>query len=411
MENMVKLPKKYDLVQGDPFELFYKGVLLCKNPYHYYIKAESTIKGHAFERGIYCENHLPGRYDLKLTVRNDAGDIVGQGTTKLVVKEKMKNPKEPCYVLCMGASQTAGGTWPERFKGKLGELSNVVFVGKKQTEAGVHFEGEGGWTFDNYTNPHALHQFWVRTGLNHGKDTEDQESVYRDELGQLWRLETIDYWRLKFRRCGGETEVLPPQGKLFWEEGGKNKNTIVYDQVCAEASSPFVYDGKVDFATYCRELGIPRVDRFYVLLGMNNSYDTEEEYKPKARKFIDAVLAAFPEAKVVLMGEVLPSLDGCGMNYGIHDHFCDFRGLQEFVFSLNRWYEELAEEYGESVEHINLSGQFDTEHCFPEREARYNIHDETTYMRQCNGLHPRKAGYYQIADAAFRHFNNDNAWD
>ena len=245
MENMVKLPPKYDLVQGDPFELFYKGVLLCKNPYHYYIKAESQIKGHAFERGIYCENHVPGQYDLKLTVRNDAGDIVGQGITKLVVKEKMKNPKEPCYVLCMGASQTAGGTWPERFKGKLGELSKVVFVGKKQTEAGVHFEGEGGWTFDNYTNPHALHQFWVRTGLNHGKDTEDQESVYRDELGQLWRLETIDYWRLKFRRCGGETEVLPPQGKLFWEEGGKNKNTIVYDQVSGEASSPFVYDGKV----------------------------------------------------------------------------------------------------------------------------------------------------------------------
>ena len=40
---LINLPEKYDLVVGDTFELFYKGIMLCKNPYAYNILVNCSM--------------------------------------------------------------------------------------------------------------------------------------------------------------------------------------------------------------------------------------------------------------------------------------------------------------------------------------------------------------------------------
>ena len=111
--------------------------------------------------------------------------------------------------------------------------------------------------------------------------------------------------------------------------------------------------------------------------------------------------------RVVLMGLQIPSLDGCANNYGAQGVYADWRTLQEYVFSLDEIYAEIAKQYG-SVSSINISGQFDTEYCMQTFTVKANSRSLDDVTVQSNGVHPSVFGYYQIADAVYRHFNNNN---
>lgn len=416
---ILHLPEKYDLVVGDTFELFYKGVMLCKDPYAYNILVNCGI-GKAWGRKFEAVPTAEGIYPLTITVSDDFGNVIDKASTNLVVKSKMISPEKEFNVLCIGDSLTCGGVWVDEVYRRLtkttdktsynheaptGEgLSNIKFIGKNTTQSGAGFEGFGGWKFSDYLSTQTTtSNYWLT--CTHSKSDSDQESIYKDENGVEWQLETIEENRLKFKKHKG-SGIMPTSGTLTWVSGGTDTSDINFEKITLEAGNPFVYNGKIDFESYCKDVGASGIDICYILLGWNNASTDKEVYKSYAKQFADLLLAFNPDMKIVLLGLQVPSLDGCANNYGAQGVYSDWRALQEYVFSLDKIYSEIAKEY-ENVSFVNISGQFDTEYSMQTVTVKANVRSLETVIVQSNGVHPSVFGYYQIADAVYRHFNNN----
>lgn len=420
-DRLLHLPKKYDLVVGDTFELFYKGVMLCKDPARYNIEVECAI-GKAWGRKFEVTPTTAGTYTLTVRVTDDFDNLIDQAAVTLNVRAKATSPASQVNVLCVGDSLTAGGTWVGEFHRRLARtsnntidgkpaptgdgLNNIRFIGKKQTSTGAGYEGFGGWRFADYlATSSTTANYWVT--CTHSKTDSDQESIYKDANGVQWQLETIEASRLKFKKYSG-TGSLPYTGTLTWVSGGIDTSPITYSAASLEEGNPFVYNGAVNFNAYCADLGVAKIDRCFILLGWNNASSTEAAYKADAKAFIDKLIAHNANIKITLMGLQIPSLDGCANNYGASGAYSKYRGLQKFVFNLDKWHQDLADEYPGNITTVNVAGQFDTENNMPTTDLPLTARNATTAKVGSNGVHPAIEGYYQIADAAYRHFTATN---
>ena len=86
----VILPKKYDLVVGDTFQLYYRGVIEAPNPYVYSI-VSICDKGRNFPRYFEYLPTEPGQHKLTIKVYDAQRNLLGEDETLLNVVA----PKEP----------------------------------------------------------------------------------------------------------------------------------------------------------------------------------------------------------------------------------------------------------------------------------------------------------------------------
>ena len=420
------MPDKYDLVVGDTFQLFYRGIIEAPNPFCYDILAVCK-KGKGFPR--YFEFTPTEEEEPKLTVSVfDAGkNLLGQAETTLVVKAPVEN-KKPLNILCIGSSTTAGGQWPGEARRRLAEVGgepeglgfkNVNFIGTCGKED-VHFEGYGGWMWKSYLSI-ANNNVWVTVDYN--QNTEDQHSIWRDEQGFEWKLETLDIKRLKFLPYGDNPGKKPEPGRLVHVANAVHTDDIVFSDSYYEKISPF-YDEETDsisFKAYCKKLGIEKIDAIYVMLGINGLLDAPgdildhcAEVVRQAKEFADIFHKEFPDGKIKVMGSMMSSVTGgVGWNYGAVLPCCDGHNLRRYILKLNEHYQAWAKEaeYSDFIEYINISGQFDCDNAYPEIEKPVNLRSKKTEMIGTNGVHPLDEGYMQVADAVFRnmvHFCLEN---
>ena len=411
----LSLPDKYELVVGDTFELFYKGILLCNNPYNYNFKI-TCDKGACYsKRYIFTPNSSDiGTHRLVIEVYNDNEQLLDSKVVQLIVKNKPSSPSSVQNVLCVGDSLTVNGMWPSevcrRLTGTDGSpiadgLSNINFIGTCNGTNGAKYEGYGGWRYTEYnTNDKAQQQYWINTTAN--KNNSYQKSVWKDSNNIQWVLETLEATRIKVYRKNYGTQMLPSSGTLTWVNGGdrSSNDAISYTSYIAESGNPF-WDNdtnRVDFSTYATKLGVSSIDHCYVLLGWNQTYNTETTFKDSARIFINNLLTAFPNCKITLLGLQVPSLDGFGTNYGCSWNYYD---KLKVVFNMNKWNYELAQEFA-NVDFINIAGQFDSENNILTSTRQVNVRNSKTEVYGSNGVHPAYEGYMQIADAVYRHLSH-----
>ena len=412
----LQLPETFDLIVGDNFELFYKGILRAIDPSHFDFELtfEDGNFGHAYKRKFEWtpEERDVGSHALRITVRDDNGDEVDTAKTVLKVSPKPSSPERERVVLCVGDSLTHSGIWCaemyRRLTAKDGDpegygLSNIRFIGDKECN-GAGYVGYGGWFFTSYTTSFKIGRFYHVFG-DFRKTDADQHSQYEDEAGNLWKLESVSPTVIKLILVNGKAYALPTSGRLFHRTGGENREDIVYSSSEELAGNPFWYEdlGRVDFRRFAAERGAEKIDACYVLLGWNATYMEEEKFIAETEKFLDILLADFPDCKITLMGLQVPSRDGFGQNYGT-----DWKYYEKLsaTFAINRRFEAIAKKpaYLGKVDTINIAGQFDTEYCMPSAEVRVNNRCAATEIRQSNGVHPSHSGYLQIGDAALRHF-------
>ena len=84
----IYLAKQYNLVVGDKFELFYRGVIRLHNPYQYYILV-SCPKGNPYPRYFTYtpkENEV-GSYSLKIQLIDNDNNVIDEGETTLIVEK------------------------------------------------------------------------------------------------------------------------------------------------------------------------------------------------------------------------------------------------------------------------------------------------------------------------------------
>ena len=411
--NLLKLPERFDLVVGDTFELFYKGIINASNTDCYDITIDCNKNiGQAYKRKyVYTPKASEvGKTTVTFNLIDNLGNKLESQEVIFNIINVPANPSEVKNILCVGDSLLSGGEWANEFRKRLigtsshipFNITNVNFLGSKEAY-GTKYEGYGGWTFNSYNTENKTDFFMYITG-SFDKTEVDQHSVYKDINGRRWKLETIGASRMKIISLDYGKE-LPSTGTLTWVSGGQNHSNIVYTSSERAEGNPFwnVNTKAVDFIEYAKKFKVSKIDYVYVLLGWNNTGTNTETYINQCKQFLDNILKDFPNCKIGLLGLQVPSQNGFGENYGIS---WEYYSKLQHIWKLQEIYQTISKEpqYTGKVDYINISAQFDSEYNMPHTERNANIRTTQKEYVQTNGVHPANEGYMQIADAVLRNF-------
>lgn len=413
---LLQLPEKYELVVGDTFELFYKGIVNVVNLEIFDIVIK-CIKGNQYtKRFIFTPTSEDiGDHIMSVELYGLNHNLIDSKDVILSVKDKPSTPSEEKVVLYVGDSLAVNGAVPGEFERRLissngspvGDgLKNISFIGTCSTNYCEHFEGYGGFGYESYIDKFEQgYIVWINS--IHDKTDNDQHSIYKDTNGNTWKLETIENGRIKIIATNVSSRIPATTGTLTWVSGGVHKSDIKFSNAETASGNPFWNEKteKVDFLNYVTNQGKTKLDYVYVLLGWNGVYQaTESTFKASVRTFVDNILADFPDSKIVFLGLQIPARDGLGANYGANGIYSRYYDLIQHVWNLNKWYSDLAEEYPYNVSYVNIAGQFDTENNMMVSTRPVNTRNSKIETYQANGVHPAYEGYMQIADACYRDF-------
>lgn len=415
MTPWLNIPEKYELVIGDTFELFYKGIISAVNTDDLYVEI-ICAKGKAFKRKYVYTPIIgdTGTYIMTINLYDNSHQLLDSQIVNIVVKAKTTSPLTEKVVLYVSDSLAVSGDVPHEFKRRLtgtggtpaaDGLTNITFIGTCEVD-GAKFEGYGGYNFNAYNTEHALSSFMWITCENNGKTIADQHSIYLASNGTQWSLETIESDRIKII-CTDISGALPGStGTLTWVSGGTDHNNIVYTSAEQAPGNPFwnSVSESVDFASYVTAQGETSLDYVYVLLGWNSVYENSDTYKTQVETFITNVLTDFPSCKIILLGLEVPAYDGLANNYGSSNVNDEYYNQLSHVWKCNNIYKEIADENPTNVSFVNIAGQFDTKYNMPTGTTQVNTRNTETVTYQINGVHPAQSGYFQIADACYRDF-------
>ena len=417
----VWLPEKIYAVVGDTLQLFYRGIVEAPEPYNYAIFAQCSI-GNSFKRyfEVTPTASQVGTKTLTVYVKNANGDILGQASTQLIVKATPSSPQTQKKVLCLGSSTTVHGEWANELKRRLTNTNSVNGIsGLGLSNVSVKYYGHAGWSWANYLSP-ATKQHRITV-----------EGVSSVSVGATYTNNGNTYTVLEVNLTDGDGNILlggstvtPSAGGTLALASGSGDATITMLTVTVENENPLwdATNNKFSFVPWVTEQG--GVDVLYVKLNVNglNPWETFSmedttgrvaNLKQAARTFHQE----YPNAKIVFMTPKMPSLNGgMGSNYGATGMADDY-GMAKSCFNLARLYKEFVndEEFSSYVELADVTTQFDCEYNYPKtfRAANRRRQNSTAVTdvaeaykvtRDSNGVHPENAGYYQIADAVYRHF-------
>lgn len=420
--NIIQAADEYYINEGDTLEIFYKSILYAKDALSYNIQTKCSIGSNYFYKFVVPGTVAAGTYSLTLSIYDDRRKLIDSKVIKIIVNPRPVSPSKETVVLCIGGSTVAAQVWPNELYRRVTQtstvsnivgsgLSNITFGGKRRTALGGGYEGFGGWAWRNFTSTSSSSgSYWV-TVTSHSKDVADQQGVYKDANDIYWQLETIEATRLKFKKYGETSGVMPSSGTLTYVSGGVDTSDIVFKSTEPEKGNPFCYNGKLDFKAYCEDTGLPQIDYVYGQMVYNDtpSGDTVpvsalEAKVETIKTFIEALIKDYPNAKVVLVNSPVPSYDGCATNYTAASVFQDWQYINDWMHKYRSYiYEELKKQYPNNVEFCDFNAQFDIDHGYPVSNVAYNIRTTEKYNRQSNGVHPNTEGYYQCADAVYRH--------
>ena len=418
-EKLLYLAKNYDLVVGDKFELFYRGVIRSMNPYKYYIKVSSP-KGKPYPR-YYTYTPLEGEagdYPLTITLYDDyLNEIESASTTLHVVKPK--KPSRKINILCVGDSLTFNGVWPyegyRRFTKNdgepcglgFGDVLNLIGTCKKEE---VGYEGYGGWQWRHFVNNEAVSttsSVWVEVD-SHTLNENDQHSIWQSDKLK-WVLESIEDNRLKFKRGEGNYSCLPIIGEEFIDL--EKNRTIKVKKHYFEKGNPF-YDEDIkgpNFKKYCLDNNFDGIDYVYILLTWNGQYTPYNRdfshFEPFIVEILKRLRQDYPGVKVRLIGIQSPSIDGgIAANYGASGFYSDVFGEVTTAYNYDEYLEELCnkEEFKDYCRYIDMKAQFDVEYNMPSEMTKVNARSTVLEKLGTNGVHPTMSGYLQIGDVFYR---------
>ena len=418
----VVLPKSYQAVVGDTLQLFYRGIVEHPNPYIFNIEFISDI-GAVYPRyfEITPSEDDVGEHKLTVNVRLSNDTVIAAGECIIEVVRVGDAPQNEVTVLAVGDSLTRSGVWVNEAYRRLTShggnpegngIPNVKFIGSVH-ELSVGYEGYGGWKWESYLKDYDPLKADMFITTHHNKTARDMHSLWKDEGGAIWSLETIYPEKIKFTRYENHRSEMPSSGTLVHYKNAEHDEDIIIDGVETGPANPF-YDQEtrsVNFKSYAKRQGVEKIDYLYTLLTWNGlgayhmAADAVDVQVKNAKTFLRLFHGDFPDAKVKLMGIPYPSVNGgTGASYGAGSVYSNAYGLCRQVMEMNIAYRELSEsdEFSHYVEFINVSGQFDAEYSMPSKEKSVNLRSTEKEVIGTNGVHPTNGGYLQIADAASR---------
>ena len=437
----VCLPKKYDLVIGDTFQLFYRGVIKCFDINAQGINVLCSI-GSAYPRYFECTPTTAGEYPLTLQCRDIEGTIISSGTTTLVVHDiPTYDTEKDVTMMIFGDSLTQSGQWAAEGIRRLVETDTTVTptslqvpnltintygaIEKTVNTQTVFHEGYGGWSWTSFmaterTNS-TVNGIYVTLSSAHGYNLNTvQKSIWIDNNGKKWELEDLESdTMIKFNRGEGNNATQANTSLPTTLSCSSLSLSLSGFTAEWESGNPFydVNNSKVDFTYHANKYGYESADIAACLLSWNlgggtsdGSFNFTERIETiieeQAKPLIRQLHSDMPNAKLIVMGLQLNSITGgMGANYGAAGGYSDAWGAMMFAFDYDKALEDMCNdsEFKSFCYYVDTKGQFDTEYMMPWEEHPVNTRLTTTKeMRGLNGVHPSGGGYNQIGDAFFR---------
>lgn len=408
---------------GDTLQIYKTSIVDSFNPKMLLAEKRGA---RVFPRYIEIATLVDGDNLIDISLLNN--DITTADKKKVIIKAKTPtNPTTTKNILFVGDSRTESGYITEEVSrllvGTPGtattpqsmNLSNYKLVGRRGSEE-VGYEATGGWSWNTYVKsaPKSLRMYV--TGV--GSLTIGTVYNYYDSKGRRARLvlEEINLeggkgnLRFTWSYASPTTELPNPSGsltKMISDDSGDK--TINYTSFVEEKFSPFIKDDEVDFRDYVNNYCNGQVDAICIFLGINDligrdaNYDLELNIVSHAETFIRKFQEQFPEAKVILGGEVLPSQSGGVPNAMADANFGNTtEGLSYLVRKLNTKYKELAQNLGGNVYYLDINAQFDSEYAYSKGNRQVNTRNLAKESIGNNNVHCEFSGYWQIADAFVR---------
>ncbi len=415
------LAEKYDLVVGDKFELFYRGVIRKFNPYNNYILVECK-KGNPFPRYYTFTPTAQdeGEYDFKISIFDDDQNIIETASSKIVVHNIPKVHKT-YNCLCFGDSLTYNGVWVKEGYRRLtrgdgspkgsnlpGAINLMGRCITKLDEEDVRYEGYGSWTWKSYCTTFCVSAdsaIWVDV-LDHNLLDRDQHSIWLNHDAK-WVIESIEPKRIKFKRGENNRSVTPIIDKQFTRLDNPSE-VIDIKGYSFERGNPF-YDEELkrnNFKKYAAEMKVDKIDLVYILLTWNGlyiPYNTDfEHHFSYARAIIEQIHRDYKDAHITIIGIPICSVNGgIAYSYGATGPYSDTFGTISTAFNYNYLLEQLTKNY-DYCSFIDLKAQFDSEYNMPYEMRTVNARSDVLEAIGNNGVHPNMNGYLQMGDVFYR---------
>lgn len=406
---MIQIPRKFYLVTGDHFELFYRGAIRKYNPYEYYVKANCE-KGYTYNRKF---TYTPkegeeGEYEISITMYDDDGNILESEKSILVVN-KPEKPKRKLNVLCIGDSETVNGQWPYTVYERFTDLfpNSLNFIGKMKRDE-IGYEGYGGWQWKTFCfdeTESRTSSVWI--DCKHNLTDVNIHSKWSNNSLE-WILETIKPNKLKFKRGFNNTKVVNPKIEGYMESLDNLEKIYVQKYEYSDANPFWNNDTKeLDFKKYIKDNNFDTPDIVLTFLTGNGLYIPYAKTIPHHEKycplFLKTLHEVFPNALIGVMGIELPCVNG-GVTacYGANGYYHDWYAYLYTVFTYNKWLEEFTLTHSDYMMYSDMKCQFDCENNYPYEMEKVNNRSQVLEKIGVNGLHPTNEGYKQIGDAFYR---------
>ncbi len=288
-----------------------------------------------------------GTYHLTLKILNSKNEVVGTGTTKIIVSPKKSGDGKDISLLIIGDSLTNANVYPTAIYNLMTKSGNLKLkmigshCGAGRKPGKIAHEGYGGWKWESFCTR------WTDKKNYHAKS--------------------------KFLTLKNGTPALDFKAYIKKYANGKNP----------------------DFIT--------------IMLGTNDVFTaTDDNIMKRIKKilsyadtFIAEIKMNAPNAQIGLALTVPPafSQDAFGYNYKCNQTRWQYRRNQFQIVKT------MIEKYGNGkVKNVSLIPAFvglDCENNFPMQKEQLNSHNTQDIMRHCNGVHPDAKGYKQIADTFY----------
>ena len=343
------VPEKIYAVPGVEMNVYFNNIVTVINQANYVFDVDCAKGRNDLKRWRFTpEPKDVGSYKWTIRVINMKG-VIAEAQAELVVLPQDAGSKKEITMLMVGASQTGAGHYPDRIANLMKRPGNPKFktIGSKG-RIGKH-EGYGGWRWDS---------FMTRWGYTNSRK---MDGMHPD------------------RPVGFNSPFLFP------DKDGK---------------------GKFDLQKYFDKHNngkIPDVVSFQ--LGLNDFFGAKDHNIAKTTKNslknMEKLIAAFRQLKPapeIMIFQHIPgsNQDGFGKSYMSSQTSWQYRKNLDYY---NRALLKKGKELNVTVVPIYIN--IDTENNYPILTQKVNQDNPATIIRQNNGVHPARAGYYQMGDTLY----------
>lgn len=436
----VILPNEIVVTRGDNLQLFYRSMVKSVNPYAFDLLATCSA-GSPYPRYLQLQTAYnnngnvaylsTGTRALTMRIRDNQSRLVDTKSSTIRIIPLPTSPSSNKNILVIGASTIAGGATTAELKRRLTDtsgveltaaninnntyfsnpkglgLSNISFIGRQTSAAGVKQDGVSGRKMKDVATAgtNTFYTFYFTPGTEYSLI---QGSVY--SIGDLqFTVQGSDI-------TNGDLECTltsgigsPAASGTLTLTSGEGSTYVQYTSVTVENTNPFWngIDNKIDFqqysTNYCSGADI---DIIVSHLGINDIFSPNESISDLVnytKTFIRAYHEDYPDGKFIISTLVLPDVTG-GMGSSYQGSYSNtYWNIVSLYFEYNKAIFDLASdaEFADYVLVCTSLIEFDNENLFSHKTVPTSNRSTQTELIGTNALHYSTPGFTTVADSMF----------